>query len=1171
MFAKASGADDLIHSDMEYTRRTNTTRFILGRAGSGKTHYLHEQLVQTVQSDPLGTSVILIVPKQATFTAEQAIATDPRLGGFINVRVIAPDDLGELALVESGASGGAKLDAAGRGLILSHLLREHADELQHFNKSATQPGMAAEIDATFSEFERAGRDLCEIKDLIDTAQSSQDSSQQSLARKLTDLCRLYTLYQQYLKDHDFDAYNRQTQAIEAIEKCPLFQRSLVLIDDFYDFTAYERLLITRVVGVAKKSLIAMMLNPASPIINNPHHRTDEGHILSLPEQTYRKLYTDLSKSGIHIEKPLLLTDTPRFNSAELSAIERGQLEDEIGAVASTGSVVRIVASDFTDEVDAAARQIQALLSQGHRLRDIAVLARSIETYESLIDSSFSEHGIAFFTDKRREATHHPLVRTLLAVCAVVKSKWSHDSVLEMLRAGLTPTIIADVDLLDDYIRQHNVSQHHWSKDDPWTFHRPVDDEEQYTRSQFTETEINRVNALRVEIRKALSDVGSAAWSGAKKTIRDRIADLFQVLDRFHARQQLLQMIAAAEKENRIQDRDEHLQVWTRVTEMSDQMVSLLGEVETTGVEFAQMFQQILRELDLAITPPTIDQVLVGSIERTRVRGAKAVILLGMNADQFPKTITEKAVLNDRDRYALNESGVEVRPASRQTLLQERFLGYLALTRASERLIMLRTASDANGNPLEASPFWKQIDRYVADVQTCSTAGAIDRIATPRQAISNALVWARMSDQTQATDDIAGLYNWIATTPTDAVQRVRDRAWPVLRYENKAALSDDIAKQLYTSKLQASVSRFESFAACPFQHFARYGLRLQRPADPDVTAMDLGNLYHSVLERLIRKAIEEKINFATTDQLSPEQIRAIAIAVGEQLRHQVFMSNAQNQYTVERLENAVYRLIQAQQFTASLGVFEPAFTELAFGKDAKIPALTVKTPDGNQVELSGKIDRVDLSLSGKQYLVIDYKLAGESLSLEYVAHGLMLQMLTYLLVLEQHGQKLAGQKLTPAAALYVRLLRSIESVTDPAEAPVPETPEFHAKNAPRGIINAKFADDLDASFSSTSESLIYCMKKKKDGTLSASGSDAVDTEQFEALIAFVYDKIGELADQIIAGNIDISPYLIGNESPCPRCDFKRVCRFDHLINGYKVLEKMSRTQALEMITNPGGQT
>lgn len=1136
-----------------------SVRFVIGRAGSGKTHFLHEQLVEHLRHDVLNQSAIWLAPKQATFGVERAIATDPRLGGFLHVKVIAPDDLGELALVETGAPAGAKLDPVGRGLILGHLLRTHAHELQHFGKSAIQPGLASEIDATFAEFEHAGQDLCGIDELIDRSANSPETAHQALARKLTDLKRLYTLYQQFLTEHGFDAFSRQALAPEAIERCPSVQRSLVLIDDFYDFTAYERQLICSVAKSAKQTFLSLLLDP------DREAGANDASVFRRTEATYRKLQGDLKKCGVTIDPPIVLKQNHRFAREELACIERS-FEAPGKGVPDSGAVTLAQASDRADEVEQAARQIKSLLAQGLRLREICVLARSMEDYEPLIASTFVEHDLPYFVDKRRTAEHHPLVRTLGALAQIIQSRWSHEAVCELAHSGLTPIAPADADLLADYIAQHNIPPSAWTKDEPWMFHRPTEEDERPAPSLFTDDEILRVNQARVLLRQALAPVTGPDFAGAGIRVKERLGLLYQVLGALEVRPRMLRLIEQAQEAQRIEERDEHERVWSRTIELADQMVELIGEVALAGPAFGTLLLATLAELELAITPPTLDQVLVGSIERTRTREPKAVILLGMNAGQFPRAGNEKPILNDRDRQSLHDAGIEVEPPSRQALLDERFLGYLALTRSGQRLILLRTAADASGNELEASPFWRIVQSCVKDVTIDRSGDPLSTPATPRQLVAYTLDWARR--QTGAIDPLdpaASLYDWLARSPTEAVRVVRDRAWRVLKYDNRPTLSPSIAKKLYDGQLHASVSRIESFAKCPFQHFARYALRLQERADADVTNMDLGNLYHGVLERLVRSTIEQHVDFANASTLTPTQIRQIAQEVGEQLRNQVFLTTARNRYTLEQLESVVHKLIQAQQFVAGSGSLRPSHAELVFGANADLPPLELKTPAGNIVSLRGKIDRIDIDLERARFSVIDYKLKGDSLALGSVYHGLMLQLLTYLLVLEAHGEKLAGKPITPAAALYVKLLRSIDSIHDPKDAPDPETPDFHAKTKPRGLIDFGAATTLDASLSASNQSAVLAIKKKKDGGLSANGNDAVMPEHFQALVAWVSDKIITLSDQIIAGEISVTPYLIAGDTPCSVCPYMRVCRFDRLINSYRPLERLTRSQALARMT------
>jgi ATP-dependent helicase/nuclease subunit B len=223
-----------------------------------------------------------------------------------------------------------------------------------------------------------------------------------------------------------------------------------------------------------------------------------------------------------------------------------------------------------------------------------------------------------------------------------------------------------------------------------------------------------------------------------------------------------------------------------------------------------------------------------------------------------------------------------------------------------------------------------------------------------------------------------------------------------------------------------------------------------------------------------------------------------------------------------------------------------------------------------VKLHGRIDRVDLARGGLAALVIDYKLSDERLSLAHVYHGLSLQLLTYLLVLQANGQDLFGKKVVPVAAFYAKLLRRMELVPHPDEALDPNDPKFPLKAKPRGVFDARAIRQLDQSLE-TGASEVVQARIKQDGTLgNINSSDAADSEAFKALLAFVEKRIGELADQIIAGSIEVRPYRMGLITPCPHCEYRSVCRFDPGINPYLNLQPMKRSVVLDLIREGGGE-
>jgi ATP-dependent helicase/nuclease subunit B len=225
-------------------------------------------------------------------------------------------------------------------------------------------------------------------------------------------------------------------------------------------------------------------------------------------------------------------------------------------------------------------------------------------------------------------------------------------------------------------------------------------------------------------------------------------------------------------------------------------------------------------------------------------------------------------------------------------------------------------------------------------------------------------------------------------------------------------------------------------------------------------------------------------------------------------------------------------------------------------------LVLKTPSGGELRLRGRIDRVDRVQNQADFAVIDYKYRGSTLALDWVYHGLSLQLLTYVLVMQKNGSELAKQKFRPVAALYVKLLRQLKRVKHPDDATAPDDPTFNLTEKPRGIIDLSRSQLLDRDLAGKASDVVN-LYIKTDGTLGKKNiSDGCESAEFAAMLRLAERKLAEMGAGILSGQIDVSPYRIGQATPCEYCEYRAVCRFDASINRYHQLEKLSREQVLE---------
>lgn len=1132
-------------------------RFVLGRAGTGKTHHCFEAAWEECRQRGLDARVFLLLPPQATFMAERRLAclSQRTLAG---VQVVSFESLvRELA----GQDTRLAVSAQGRRLVLSNLLRQNAAKLKYFGKSATQLHLAARIDAALSEIESAGLTV----DDIELGLAGEQSVLPTISDKLHDLRLMHDAWEAFLGQDRVDPARRLREAAGRIEASDQLKGALVLVDGFATFTAVQRRILLTIAKVCRRMDICLMMEPGSPVVAGV---MPAGEPLRFgAESAYIKLRDLFRKEAVAIEPTLGLWQQRRATNPGLAALQARWGQPASEALAA-GEIRLIEASSPRDEVEAVARQIRHWQQQGFRLREIGVFARQIGPYRPWVSAIFSEYGIPCFIDQRRSMSHHALLRWIRAVLSIMRLKWRQETVIELLKTGLLPLSDDEADRLENFALLHGIDREKWVQREPWRFtSRPIREDEQpdeQTRQELLESQACdelRCRALG-PIRQFVGRVGDAPH-----TAREMVAELYRLLsgDELGIRASLARWMEAAVARGDVQLRAEHKQAWVRVMAVLDEVVQLLGDQTMDARALAQSLEAAMEGFDLAITPPTVDQVLVGQIDRSRSPEFRAVIVMGMNDGMFPARADEDQMFSDAERQALTARGLELARDPLRAILEERELAYIALTRAAEVLVLTRHTADETGTEMPPSPLLGEIERIVPLTRD-SADGWIGGIATRSGAVQRWAEAAHLAELRKGAeplpDGAADLQKWLCADPASRLWM--DAAGRGLRHHNDAQLSQGVVDRLFGRTLQASVSRLEAFAACPFKHFAQYTLRLQQREVAEVTAMDLGNVFHNVLELLVRRMVRDKLRWS--DEPVTQMIPELVEEIGQTLRGQLMLSSQRNRYLLDHVRRTVEKVLADQRFMDEhKNRLRPAGAEVDFGPGGQLPPLILQTPAHRELILRGRIDRVDLVEDQAKAAVYDYKLNEKRLALDQVYHGLTLQLLTYLLVLREHGHKLAGKPVTPVAAFYVQLLRKLKKVTD-----VADEPEDCLSARPRGLIDTDAADDLGECDEKGKSQLFSFQVDDQGAAKGQHHGDAANHDQFDALLEHVQTTLATMADDVLSGQVDIHPYMHGKRSPCPFCDYRSLCRFEPAASRYRPLATMRRDAVLELLApkNPG---
>ena len=448
-----------------------------------------------------------------------------------------------------------------------------------------------------------------------------------LHEKLFDLHLLLSAYNTYIGQDKLDPQRRLSLILKRVADCSLLKNAEFFLDDFFDFTAHERRLITAIAGTAAHTFISLLIDPQSQAIQNPAAILSDLSMFHRTERTYQTLRDSLIKAAVTIDPPVFLQGNHRFTSPALLGIEKDLFSNN--TVPSLDPAIQAMETpDARSEVDAVARRIRTTVAQGIRYRHIGVLVRDLADYQEMIDASFAEHGLPYFADHRRTAAHHPLLQMVRAALLIARHGWPHDAVMSLAKSGLSGLTDDQADELENYVLQHRIRGRMWESHEPWEFKRDLIQQEDEFGIPI-QSPAGRIDGYRRTLQKKLSPLLDLGKPAKPWPIREIAARVFKVLDLFQVRTTLAQWIEKSQAANDLETAAEHEQVWSKFTELFDHMIDLLGDQSITLPDFINVLDSGLENFDLALTPVKVDQILVGQIDRTRTPELKMVFCAGL--------------------------------------------------------------------------------------------------------------------------------------------------------------------------------------------------------------------------------------------------------------------------------------------------------------------------------------------------------------------------------------------------------------------------------------------------------------------------------------------------------------------------------------------------------------
>lgn len=1184
-------------------------QFWIGRAGTGKTTQVWEEFRRKLEAEPNGTPLIYLVPEQGSFQAEYALATLPGLGGTMRAQVLSFKRLAYRVMQELGGTALIPVDELGKHMVLRMLVEKHQSDLRVFARSAHQPGFIGQLGRMISECKRYGIHA----DLLDPDAFAGKTG--TLPHKLHDLRLLLKAYDDYVGDRYFDADDMLTRVAEQLVHSSYLRDAEVWIDGFSGFTRQEFAMIQGLMRVTRRVTVLLTADPG-----HLEREPDELDLFFPTHKTYVRLFQLARETGVEVEETRVF-DTPyRFRSSPaLRQIEQTYFHwGKPGKFPEPGDkeeVILAAAPNRRAEVQAAATHMLALArDEGYRWRDMTVLVREMGMYAEEIRSVFEELGIPYFLDHKRSVMHHPAVELIRSALETVQSRWKYEAVFRCLKTELVEPLPQtgetqieepqtgepqtgesqtgeegleekvegadepnlpgdprlryryDVDVLENYVLAYGIQEGHWRQEEPWTFHGERD-------AQYAE-----IDAIRRRYAAPLLHFQASVNRAVRKNVRELTTCLYQFLEEQRVPEKLERWMEEAERSGRLEEAREHEQVWNGIVDLLDQIVEVMGEECVDLPTFIRVLDAGLESIRLGLVPPSLDSVVVGTMERSRQPHVRMTFLLGVNDGIIPMKPKEDGLLDEAERELLLSHGLELAPTAKERLLSESFLLYGALTRSSERLWLSCSLSDEEGKGLMPSSVFGRMReilphlkwKYVSLEPTGDPQEDVKLAVAPYSLFRHLLTMLRQVRKGRPLPPFWWeVYHWFVRHPQPFYRKLLSG----LVYGNKAVpLTEETSRALYGNQLRMSVTRLERFQACPFAHFSSHGLRLSERQIYRLERFDIGELFHASLKRVVEVMREHNMDWAeVTEEAGMKLAHYVVDEMIPQTRSHILTRTARYRFVARKLKQAVGRAIVVLGEHAKRSRFAPVGLEISFGPGGELPGLSLPVKDGITLQLIGRIDRVDQSIdSERKYLrVIDYKSGSRKFDLSDAYNGLHLQLLVYIDVVIENAGRWLGEEAEFGGVFYYQ-------VADPVvkEDRILTEEEWLAKRAKQLRMNGLMLEDLelarlmDSETTISYDSPILPFGITKDGQFKKT-SKVASSHQLKQLQGYVRQKVSELSRRMVEGETEIHPYQLQNRTACDTCVYKPICQFDQAFadNRYNVMKKWRDQEVWERLLLP----
>lgn len=1105
-------------------------KIVYGRSGSGKTTYIFNSIREKIKGK---NKIYIIVPEQFSFSAENHLLDIIDRNSSVNAEVLTLSRMADRVIEETLGNGKSHLSSIGKSIIIYDVIDSLKKNMNFLSNSDKNLELATRMITEFKKHNVKSEDFDLVQDNIDD---------KYLKLKLADSQKILEKYQERISENYIDEADSLEILADNIEKSNLFNDAIFYIDEFAGFTPSEYQVIDKLCTIASEITITLCTDSLENVENI------EENLFYFNNLTGEKLLEIAKRNGCFIDK-VNLEESKRYESEEIGLLEKNiyKLNNE-KFLKNTSDINLFIAKNLESEVENVAREILKLVRQeNYRFRDIAVVCNNIDSYSSDIKAVFENFEIPVFIDEKKDINNNILMKYIVSLLNIITSNFSYESMFSYIKSGMLDLEKDDIYILENYVNKWGIRGAKWYKED-FLYEEKNDIQD-------------KLNEIRKKIVFPILEFKEALCG--ERTAKNICENLYNFIEKNEVQKNILNQAKKLEEQGLIEFAEEYRNGIKLFFDVLDEIVLIFDNEKMSFDRFNKILQIGISKSEFGRIPTFFDQVLFGDISRSKTKDVKILFLLGINDGIIPNLVKDEGFFNDKDREILKENNIELAKNSVELLYEDQFNIYKVLSMPKCKLYLSYAISDKEGKSLRQSILITQIKKIFPNITEDSDVIKDKFEITTKEGTLDYAVckYQDFLDEEEIKKEELDIIAWYQKYENDRIKRIFRAA----KFTNiPEIISSDNIKKLYGNTLRTSVSRLEQYRKCPFAFHMKYGLKLLEEDQFKIRALDTGNFMHEVIDEVFNKIEDKDLNIKEVTK--EELFNIVSEIINKKLgmsKNYIFSSTPKFVVLTKRLKKVIYQSMDYIIEQLKNSKFELYGHELEFSEKSEFKPMKLELDNGNNVVVTGKIDRVDIAkVDDKRYVrIIDYKSSVRDVDLNQIVAGIQIQLLTYL-------DEMSEQKdFESSGVLYFNLLDTIvkasKNMTD-EEIKKQLNKKFRMKGLVIADLDIVKMMDSRISPSNYSESVPVYLDK--DGNISKSKSNVLEKEQFDRLQKYTKYVIKEISKEIFSGKIDIKPYYMNKKTSCEYCEYKSICNFDPKFkdNNYRYIKNYSKDYIMEEI-------